>query len=260
MSVNQNFSKMIQDIITSAKDNPKIALFVPTALGGSFQLFELLSLGFPYIRFFSVSQIVSDGMLCCMLLMLLVLLSYVFSSYIEKIENQKAKNETLGWRKSVRDILITIGAMSILVPIVVISLFVFSNFDWKSILFFGLALLLSIVIGAPILYFLDKLLRKISFKRLTPVISKQATYNVILPLFGLLFLVVLFLGTRPIFRLSDNLKNTKFIYSTIDKDYPKNKKRTIVYNNDKYIFVEVIDSESRKQIESFELKDLFKRP
>lgn len=124
---------------------------------------------------------------------------------------------------------------------------------------FGLALFLSIVIGAPILYFFDKLLREISSKILLPVISKQTTYNVVLPLFGILFLAALFLGTRPIFRLSDDLKKTKFIYSTIDKDYPNNENRTIVYNNDKYIFVEVIDGESKKQIESFELKDLFKR-
>jgi len=126
-------------------------------------------------------------------------------------------------------------------------------------LLFGLALFLSIVIGAPILYFFDKLLREISSKILLPVISKQTTYNVVLPLFGILFLAALFLGTRPIFRLSDDLKKTKFIYSTIDKDYPNNENRTIVYNNDKYIFVEVIDGESKKQIESFELKDLFKR-
>jgi len=98
------------------------------ALGGLFQLFELFSLGFSYIRFFSVSQIIVYGILLyasCSF----IFSSYVLSSYLEKMEQQKAKNKILGWRKNGRDILINIGAMFIIVPLLVIGLLVFSDFD-----------------------------------------------------------------------------------------------------------------------------------
>jgi len=45
------------------KDNISIIILVPTFLGGMWQIIELASIGTPFIRFFSASQLVSDGLL-----------------------------------------------------------------------------------------------------------------------------------------------------------------------------------------------------
>ena len=46
-----------------------IIVLLPTIIGGIWQILELGSLGTPYIRFFSVSQLVSDGLLVCYILL-----------------------------------------------------------------------------------------------------------------------------------------------------------------------------------------------
>ena len=55
------------------KDNLAIIILVPTLLGGLWQVASLLSFGFSYLRFFSLSQLVSDGLLLIILLPLLAI-------------------------------------------------------------------------------------------------------------------------------------------------------------------------------------------
>ena len=50
------------------KENLSLILLVPTALGGIWQLLELSSISTSFIRFFSISQLVSDGLLILFLL------------------------------------------------------------------------------------------------------------------------------------------------------------------------------------------------
>ncbi|MDC4645939.1 hypothetical protein OHV73_19020, partial [Acinetobacter baumannii] len=47
---------------TQLKENLPIILIIPTSLGGIWQLLELSNLGIPYIRFFSVTQLLPDGL------------------------------------------------------------------------------------------------------------------------------------------------------------------------------------------------------
>lgn len=53
-------------------------IIIPTLLGGIWQAIELWSLGMPYIRFFSTSQLIPDGLI--IIFMIIVLYIYISGS------------------------------------------------------------------------------------------------------------------------------------------------------------------------------------
>ncbi|MDC4826190.1 hypothetical protein NQ838_17905, partial [Acinetobacter baumannii] len=55
------------------KNNLSLLIILPSVLGGLWQIIELFSIDLPYIRFFSINQMVPDGVL------ILFLLFYIFS-------------------------------------------------------------------------------------------------------------------------------------------------------------------------------------
>lgn len=66
------------------KENKEIIILIPTLLGGLYQILNLLTLvGLPYVRYFSVSQVIPDGLLisitliCFYLLFKLIVHTYI---------------------------------------------------------------------------------------------------------------------------------------------------------------------------------------
>ena len=49
--------------INRIKDNLSMIVLLPTLLGGAWQLFELSSISTSFVRFFSVGQLIGDGIL-----------------------------------------------------------------------------------------------------------------------------------------------------------------------------------------------------
>lgn len=47
--------------INRIKDNLSMIVLLPTLLGGAWQLFELSSISTSFVRFFSVGQLIGDG-------------------------------------------------------------------------------------------------------------------------------------------------------------------------------------------------------
>ena len=84
------------------KENKEIIILIPTLLGGLYQVLNLLILvGLPYIRYFSVSQVIPDGLLVSIVLFwLFVAYKLVFGLYksirkdteIQNNEEVKRKN------------------------------------------------------------------------------------------------------------------------------------------------------------------------
>lgn len=62
------------------KENLPIILIIPTSLGGIWQLLELSNLGIPYIRFFSVAQLLPDGLV--VIVITLAILFFISNSAI----------------------------------------------------------------------------------------------------------------------------------------------------------------------------------
>lgn len=64
------------------RQNLSVLIIIPAFLGGVWQLFELTSISISYIRFFSITQIVPDGLLIIYLLFVLVLLLLISSNQL----------------------------------------------------------------------------------------------------------------------------------------------------------------------------------
>ncbi len=59
------------------KDNIAIIVLIPTVLGGLIQLFKLGMIDLRYIRYFSVTQLVPDGLLAILLLCIITAIVYI---------------------------------------------------------------------------------------------------------------------------------------------------------------------------------------
>ena len=57
-----------KELIKVIKENLSIIILLPTVLGGIWQTLELISIDLSFLRFFSVTQLVSDGIVALSLL------------------------------------------------------------------------------------------------------------------------------------------------------------------------------------------------
>ena len=61
----------LNKIYKTIQDNLAIVILLPTILGGLWQLIELSLLSFSFVRFFSVTQLLPDGLIILSMLFLL---------------------------------------------------------------------------------------------------------------------------------------------------------------------------------------------
>lgn len=64
------------------KDNIAIIVLIPTVLGGLIQLFKLGMIDLRYIRYFSVTQLVPDGLLAILLLCIITVIVYIHNNFL----------------------------------------------------------------------------------------------------------------------------------------------------------------------------------
>lgn len=64
------------------KDNIAIIVLIPTVLGGLIQLFKLGMIDLRYIRYFSVTQLVPDGLLAILLLCIITVIVYTHNNFL----------------------------------------------------------------------------------------------------------------------------------------------------------------------------------
>ncbi len=81
-SSNSNESVMdwFKRYIAVIKNTLPIFILVPTILGGLWQIIYLLSIGVSYIRFFSITQLISDGIILIILISIMALVPFVVYS------------------------------------------------------------------------------------------------------------------------------------------------------------------------------------
>lgn len=90
-----NKSSGFNKILELINSNLTIILLVPTILGGVWQLQNLISIDFNLIRYFSITQLIPDGILillyisfCTVLLIPILLLTNLISNYIKNFKNE----------------------------------------------------------------------------------------------------------------------------------------------------------------------------
>jgi len=240
--------KQILDFI---KDYLAVFLIVPTVLGGLWQIIMLGSMSLTFIRFFSLSQIIQDGLLMLIFLIVLAFFSLIF---LIQFYIMKAIGMDLDKFKNIRKLHIGIYRIK--------------QFSWTTLVIILPLMILPVAVlwiylvqihhnNIPI-----KLEKPFPFFLIAGAISTVYFYFIeyinswgnkgfrksfegVILSFSIIVIAIIF-KTFTLFNkeylIPSNLVNTDSIIKTILSKNPE-AKAEIIYLNDKFIFLQVIKQE-----------------
>lgn len=237
-----------------------IILLIPTLIGGIWQILELMFIDPSFIRFFSSTQLISDGILILTLITILIVYIYFLNKQFKFNEIGKFSEEKpyfnhkkliisisvisitcffyyIGFRElglrtiktsRIGGLLIQVLSAGFFIPILLDALITFSYETFK--LYFG---------DKPKLLMkwrqqLDEEKGGIYF-----IISLISSIAMFMILGFIILLGILLIGFRNKIIYPENLENMKNISNQVFTEYGKEQKFSILYFNDKYIFVEL---------------------
>lgn len=249
------------------KDYLSIIILIPPLIGGIWQLLELMNISMQYIRFFSISQIVPDGILILMFFFMIgaatMTIWYLNSLFPEK--NHKKNIEVNSPEPELKNNRRKDKKFSLWYFIVLYSLgilyFTCAYFDKPSeySLYFDtvVAMFACALCNFCFMKYYD--LKSISKKD----VLKHLYFFI---LAGYLLLGYYFCHKiHKSYFLMKNLDNIENVQSDLKVKYP-NSKNEILYFNDKYIFIDVTDTlkldtktkNPKEKIHIMEMENLFK--
>ena len=221
-------------IVKAVRPHWGLITFTPIFLGGLYQLFNLLFIGISYVRFFSTTQLIQDGLAFLILFLLMYALAILTKVRSEKrakdkIE-EKGDSETFYWKLMLT--YVTVGIIST-------TYHRFPFKDWITGIFYfsGSAALLGTWSGL--------LLKDFG-------IFKEKFFLKWMRIFYRTFLITFILSFVFIFRLLNNLgessslSNIQNVYCYLESHAFSADSYEILYFNDKYIFVEETIGEKNK--------------
>ncbi len=217
-----------------------ILIVLPAFIGGLWQALELMSISIPYIRFFSISQIVPDGIL---ILMFLVICSafFLLGLSIDTLFFIKDKTEPtyvgeddyeIYRKEKLRNWIFTFFILYIS------SVFYFEWFVFDKTNFSDLKT--DIGISLTMIFWLNLSLNKCYY------FAKEKYKHIFKFCNFLLFMFYIILCTyfskhiHNIFTAPSNIMNIEQVKIDVAHKYP-NTKQKILYFNDKYIFIKIIN-------------------
>ena len=210
------------------KEYLSFILIIPTLLGGIWQIIELSSISISFIRFFSVTQLIADGLLIIVVFFPWILGYLVFDVFYQQLKKDLQEESENKKNNFYSKIIISL--------ILFITIFLlWYKIDFKANVFLGYIIVINniyLTIFALLLVFTK------TFFNLIPKITKNKNMTIKL----ILILMITFFF-HHFFFMPENLKNLK--------NLPEGK---IQYFNDKYIFIENDD----KTIEVVKFDNLFK--
>jgi hypothetical protein len=219
------------------KQNLSIIVLIPTLLGGFWQLIALSNISVSYIRFFSITQLIADGILVLFLLTV-IYSSFKFSTWVTNKGLQEKNSKGLKIFKF--SFLFVCG-------IIWITVFIIDTIRTGYINTF--LLFFSIVFGTMIIVLFFHLL--VYFKIVQRLLKMEYLLVItsFIMLFGLMnFLDLTFSTFNKSFLIPQNLKNIEAFEKNLKTKYPNCSSISIKYFNDKYFFVE-INQNDKSEIE-----------
>lgn len=266
----------VDKIYKNVKDNISIIILLPTILGGLWQLIELSSLSFSFVRFFSVTQLLPDGLLILTMIILLYI-AYYFGinkhkfkynrkilnlktkkpnnfNFIKNVQSQKLKyvNNPIYRKENIFFELL----MIILSPILFYSFFkltniydeLINNFNFIIfvIAFYFIILFLNMFLSSLFLllvhFFESKFFSKVKEYCIDKPLVKELLIFPIKIIGGIIIILMILFPMKIAsffhekYLLPKNLKNLEYLDKTLNNKNYQSSK--IVYLNDKYIFIE----------------------
>lgn len=283
-----------KNIVEEIKFIMPLVLFLPPLLGGIWQLIELYKIDPAYIRFFSATQLLPDGLLMFIILLslaptivMLIIINKIIP-YNLLIENKKVKfkvKPNLKHRyilkdnsKKVKDLnkCIDYNKTNYIIILIFLLLFewitidlIYSDIKEGSIHLF--VFLVEVFFSSFLLAIITVLLyeaRKCcKLKFIRGIINKKislvlfvAVYFMFALIFDLIFIyiipIIIIASIHKVYLFPHNLININNISSNIKSSYSQKK---LLYLNDKYLFLELSDNNEskRKSIKVLKFDSLF---
>ncbi|RKR05822.1 hypothetical protein C8C83_5173 [Flavobacterium sp. 90] len=208
------------------KENITMIAIVPTVLGGIWQLWMLGSISSYMIRFFSISQLISDG------LFVLFFLVFPISIILQTIKNRK-KVDTLPTETPNQLVGVLIKVVVIIFIALIITLLIIGwiisdiqdiiqlkelNSLWKFLF------LLSFLTGLAYVCFGEFIHRKLTFGLYVSIVL-------------ILNMTITFICFSKVSKDFSGIENIQVLLHDIEKKDCYSKAPEILYFNDKYIFI-----------------------
>lgn len=220
-----------------------LVLLIPALLGGMWQIIELSQMSFSYVRFFSASQVLADGLLILVLLIFFggtfLFLYAIYERYIKSNSNATDNNELLEAPLKTNYFRCFYLFITYLL-FLLFEIYALLNILKKPDSFFTILILFPV---ATVILYLA--LASWMFANLS-VIKTWLYKNILRHTIWLWFATIMFsffwvaYSFRMSFAVPSNLVNTDILLHQIADANPGTQPE-IVYNNDKYLFIELND-------------------
>lgn len=236
------------------KNNWSFLIFIPTAVGGFFQLFQLLSMDPSFVRFFAVEQVIPDGLLFVFLAIYCSAIAFGLKKAYLPPEEIK-----VGWKlgniyKNIKGPLI----ISIFLVVFIIIDYCYKLDKNESVLLYLLIVSIKVVAFFLIFEVLYRLRVLYFFRGLSTEQVKYLVNNNFDELYwsffkakelhGILFYFLVFFGSISFIFYTvidvykrvttfNNLANEKILITLVQEKIKPQTQLSIKYYNGKYIFI-----------------------
>ncbi|MEN9909411.1 MAG: hypothetical protein RLZZ540_2560 [Bacteroidota bacterium] len=218
------------------RENFTLIVAVPTLLGGLWQVSQLVKIAPVFLRFFSLTQLVSDGLFITLLIFISVIIPFLMAFKLSKL---MVKHLSVVW----------VFVLNILAILVVITLLLF-DFDFEKKYFVYIIVFMAFVFFLNILLALNEDLRKIVPTKYDKIFLIVMTYLLIPMALGDICKLV-----NEFSKSNEKLENLNLYEKSIQEKYPCAK---LEYFNDKYVFIQLDSMEINKSYLIKDLSDLIK--
>lgn len=235
IEIYKNFKK---SPLKGLKNNLNLIIILPALLGGLWQLIELSRISFSFIRFFSVSQIIPDGLLILLFLTIFTISVFTLFYFWRKLDSEEEEIENNDIIKKGN---FFIAILFLLLFFVCVFLTIYSNNYFikniESIISLFLYLPSNIVITIFSFVFLGySTLYSKNIDILYHLKKVTSNISVVFLIVQGVMLISFMVQFHNVFLLPAELKNVDNLICKAEKvEHSANFE--ILYSNDKYIFV-----------------------
>lgn len=242
----QSTKQRINFLSSIIKNNIAIIVLIPTVLGGLIQLFKLGTMDLRYIRYFSVTQLVPDGLLAILILSISAFIIYVNIKFLlSKIPTvSKNSNKVLSNTHFIFNLLTAIG-MTIVVVNAAIKINFFTGNYSKQDIYMCISILGLTYFDIAFILLNIRLIENKNFLRVSNTLKQHIAKLLFMSLGIIILIALIFTLIRMSYLVIEYINEPKGVYkySMIKKsiviDFDKHTDYEILYFNDKYTFVKV---------------------
>ncbi|NGY38995.1 hypothetical protein FQU23_015980 [Flavobacterium sp. XN-5] len=220
------------------KNNLNLIIILPALLGGLWQLIELSRISFSFIRFFSVSQIIPDGLLILLFLIIFTISVFILFYFWKKLDNDDEEvenNVTIKKGNALFAILFILLFFGCIVLVAYCNNYFIKNIE--SLISLFLYLPVNIVITLFAFAFLGySVLHCKDIEILNHLKKVASNISIVFISVQIIMLISFMVQFHNVFLLPAELKNVDNLICKAEK-VEDSANFEILYSNDKYIFV-----------------------